>query len=83
MLTRRITIDMTNADEEIPTKTRQTAINMITKYTPFFERHVDYLPAMLNFLFESLKASTLANVASRAILSACSSCRKALIPYVF
>ena len=72
--------DMSSTVEPIPAKTKQTAVNMITNYTAFFERHVDYLPAMLNFLFESLKAPALASVAAKAILSSCSSCRQTLIP---
>ena len=72
--------DISSTVEPIPAKTRQTAVNMITKYTAFFGRHVEYLPAMLNFLFESLKAPALANVAAKAILSSCSSCRQTLIP---
>ena len=72
--------DMSNTAEPIPPKTRHTAVNMITKYTAFFKRHVAYLPAMLNFLFESLKAPALASVAATAILSSCSSCRQTLIP---
>ncbi|KAF6223554.1 hypothetical protein HO133_000397 [Letharia lupina] len=72
--------DMSSTVEPIPAKTRQTAVNMITKYTAFFERHFEYLPAMLNFLFESLKAPALASVAANAILSSCSSCRQVLIP---
>lgn len=72
--------DMSSTVEPIPEKTRQTAVNMITKYTTFFERHVEYLPAMLNFLFESLKAPALASVAAKAIGSSCSSCRQTLIP---
>ncbi len=66
--------------EPIPAKTRHTAVNTVTKYTAFFERHVVYLPAMLNFLFESLKVPALASVAAKAILSSCSSCRQNLIP---
>ena len=72
--------NMASTVEPIPAKTRQTAVNMITKYTAFFERHVEYLPAMLTFLFESLKAPALASVAAKAILSSCSSCRRTLIP---
>ena len=70
--------DMTNTTNSIPAKTRQTAVTMITRYATFFERNVDHLPSMLNFLFESLKASALANVAARAIASTCSTCRKSL-----
>ena len=71
-------VDMTNATASIPAKTRQTAVTMITRFTTFFERHVEHLPAMLNFLFESLKAPALATVAARAISSTCSTCRKSL-----
>ena len=71
-------VDMTIATASIPAKTRQTAVTMITRFTAFFERHVEHLPAMLNFLFESLKAPALATVAARAISSTCSTCRKSL-----
>ena len=63
----------------IPPKTRQTAMDMVTKYTSFFERHTEYLPSALNFLFESLKTPTLTDVAAKAIYSTCSSCRKRLV----
>ena len=72
--------DMSSTVQPVADKARQTAVNMITKYTAFFGRHVEYLPAMLNFLFESLKAPALASVAAKAILSSCSSCRQTLIP---
>lgn len=63
-----------------PFKTRQTAVNLVISYTPFFERHTEYLPPMLNFLFESLKAYPLAAITAKAILSTCWACRKALLP---
>ena len=72
--------DMSSTAEPIPARTRQKAVTMITKFTAFFRRHVEYLPAMLNFLFESLKVPELASVAATAILSGCSSCRHTLIP---
>ena len=71
-------VDMTNSTSSIPARTTQTAVNMITSYTKFFERHVEHLPSMLTFLFESLKAPALATVAARAISSTCSTCRKSL-----
>jgi len=70
--------DMANTSENIPAKTRQTAVSMISSYTSFFERHNEHLPGMLNFLFESLKSPALANVVAKAIYSTCSSCRKTL-----
>ena len=70
--------DMSSTVEPIPPKVRQTAVSMITEYTAFFERHNEYLPDMLNFLFQSLKTPALASVAAKAISSSCSSCRQAL-----
>lgn len=71
-------VDMTNTEKPIPGKTRKTAVTMISNYTSYFERHPEHLPAMLNFLFASLRTPSLANVAAKAIFSACSSCRKTL-----
>lgn len=67
------------ARDYIPAKTRSTAMNMINRYTAFFERNATFLPPMLNFLFESLKAPSMATAAAKAIFVTCSSCRKALI----
>lgn len=72
--------DMNSTVESIPAKTRQSALGMIIRFTTFFERHVEHLPAMLNFLFESVKAPALAHVAAKAIFSTCSTCRKTLLP---
>ncbi len=66
------------SQSSIPSRTRRAAVDVITKYTSFFERHTEYLPSMLNFLFESLKTPTLADVAAKAVFSTCSSCRKPL-----
>ena len=74
---------MTSKRDEIPAKTRQAAVTMITKFISFFERHNEYLPAMLTFLFQSLRAPALANVAAKAILTACSSCRRTLTPELY
>ena len=63
-----------------PFKTRQTAVNLVISYTHFFERHTEYLPPMLNFLFESLKAYPLIAITAKEILSTCWACRKALLP---
>lgn len=63
----------------IPATCRQTAVSLITNYTAFFERRSEYLPSMLNFLFESLKMPAISNVAAKAIHASCWACRKALI----
>ncbi|KAI9818503.1 MAG: hypothetical protein M1827_000562 [Pycnora praestabilis] len=70
---------LSNADASIPANTRQTAVTMIGQYASFFERHTEYLPSALNFLFISLEAPALATTASKSISSLCSSCRSSLI----
>lgn len=72
--------EMTKWKDGIPAKTRQIAVTMITKFIGFFERHFEYLPATLNFLFDLVRVPELANVAAKAISTACSSCRHTLIP---
>ena len=74
----QIFIIMTNTEEKIPAKTRQTAVSMISSYTAFFERRTEHLLGMLNFLFESLRSPALAHVVAKALFSICSSCRKTL-----
>lgn len=67
------------SQSSIPTKTVRTAVDVITNYTSFFEKRTEYLPPVLNLLFESLKAPMLVDIAAKAIFSTCSSCRKPLI----
>ena len=69
---------MTGDGALVPVKCQQTAVTMINRYTAFFERHNDYLPQVLNFLFTRLQTSDLANHSSKAILALCYSCRKTL-----
>lgn len=73
--------DLASSDS-IPPKTSQTAMNVITNYTSFFERHMEFLPSMLNFLFQSLKSHALASVAAKAIFTTCWACRKPLVPEI-
>ena len=69
---------LSESTANIPAKTRQTSVNMLGHYAPFFERHTEYLPAALTFLFRSVESPALARPASRSIFSLCSSCRKTL-----
>lgn len=69
--------DMTNS--RIPASCRLTVISLITSYTAFCERNSNYLPAVLNFLFESVKTPDNANAATKAIYASCWACRKALV----
>ncbi|KAI9807313.1 MAG: hypothetical protein M1833_000056 [Piccolia ochrophora] len=69
---------LANADDMIPDKARQTAINLLGHYAAFCERHVQYLPGVLTFLFRCLEMPALSGSASRSVLSLCRSCRKSL-----
>lgn len=62
----------------IPSKAQQTAVATIINFTAFFERHTQFLPSMLTFLFTSLRTPALAAVAAKAIYSTCDTCRKNL-----
>ena len=70
--------DMTNST--ISASCRLTAISLITNYTKFCERRPNYLPAILNFLFASVKTPGIAHAAAKAIYASCWVCRKALVP---
>lgn len=71
--------DLTSSTTIPPALCTQTAVSLINNYTSFFERHSDYLPSMLNFLFESVKSPMTAHVAAKAIHASCMACRKALV----
>ncbi|KAL8734875.1 MAG: hypothetical protein Q9166_001227 [cf. Caloplaca sp. 2 TL-2023] len=70
---------MMNETLEVPFQTQQTAVNLITSFTAFFERNTHVLPSMLTFLFDSMRTPALAGVAAKAIQSTCDSCRKSLV----
>jgi len=72
-------VDLSSTTEQIPKKARQTACEMIGRYTAWIERHGEYLPVMLNFLFEFLREDPSATMAAKVIESTCSSCRKTLV----
>lgn len=63
--------------QTIPMQTRRTAIDMLGAYGQFIERHAEYLPDAVRFLFTSLQ-TTLCNTAAKSISSLCSTCRVAL-----
>ena len=73
---------MSASNTVLPAKTQQTVINLIASYISFFQRHHDYLPSMLTFLFNCLERPMLAITAAKAIFVACSSCRKILYPHI-
>ncbi|KAL9021034.1 MAG: hypothetical protein Q9185_001702 [Variospora sp. 1 TL-2023] len=73
---------MMDASLAIPSKTQQTAMTTTVSFAAFVERHTEFLPSMLTFLFESLKVPKLARVAAKAIYSTCDTCRKSLVSEV-
>ncbi|QGA16765.1 hypothetical protein EYB26_004435 [Talaromyces marneffei] len=65
--------------DRLPTKTRQTLVDMLGKYQGYFERNPGLLPKVLTFLFSSLNVGSCTNNASRSIGFLCKSCRQALV----
>jgi hypothetical protein len=63
---------------QVPSRTRRTAVDILGQFSEFFERHTQYLPAALDFLFSSLQSPVLAQQAASSIASLCSSCRASL-----
>jgi hypothetical protein len=63
---------------QVPARTRRTAVDILGQFSEFFERHTQYLPAALDFLFSSLQSPVLAQQAASSIASLCSSCRASL-----
>ncbi|RYC56842.1 hypothetical protein CHU98_g9366 [Xylaria longipes] len=59
----------------IPVRARQTCLYLIERYSYYFVRHAEYLPAALNLLFNAVGDRHLAPSSSKAILTLCSSCR--------
>ncbi|KAI1174164.1 armadillo-type protein [Nemania sp. FL0916] len=62
----------------IPIRLRQTCLYLIERYSDYFVRHAEYLPAALNLLFSAVSDRHLALPSSKSILTLCSSCRKLL-----
>ncbi|KAI0860991.1 armadillo-type protein [Xylaria cubensis] len=62
----------------IPVRTRQTCLFLIERYSEFFVRHAEYLPAALNLLFNAVGDRHLALPSSKSIHTLCSSCRTLL-----
>ncbi|KAI0542395.1 armadillo-type protein [Xylaria digitata] len=62
----------------IPVRSRQTCLYLIERYSEYFVRHAEYLPAALNLLFSAVADRHLALPSSKSIFTLCSSCRKLL-----
>ncbi|KUI65497.1 hypothetical protein VM1G_00937 [Cytospora mali] len=71
------------ARAEIPTRLLQTSLATIERYSDFFERHQQYLPAALELLFSVVgEDGLLGGSSSKSIMTLCSSCRSLLKDHV-
>lgn len=66
----------------IPLKTIQSLVDFLGHYATFFEKHTQYLPSPLRFLFQCLGVPSITGEASKSIASLCSSCRQVLAPEI-
>ncbi|KAG7070567.1 importin 13 [Colletotrichum scovillei] len=66
------------SSSSMPGRTRQTCISLIERYSDYFERETQSLPAALNLLFSVLADPLLAGPAAKSILQLCSSSRSIL-----
>ncbi|CAJ2505947.1 Uu.00g000770.m01.CDS01 [Anthostomella pinea] len=62
----------------VPMRARQTCLYLIERYSDYFVRHADFLPAALNLLFSAVGHRHLALPSSKSINTLCSSCRSLL-----
>nr|POE56681.1 importin beta-like protein [Quercus suber] len=69
--------EVADFNQQIPIQARRTAIDMLGAYGQYIERHSEYLPDAVRFLFTSLQTS-LCGTAAKSIASLCSTCRVAL-----
>ncbi|SMY26717.1 unnamed protein product [Zymoseptoria tritici ST99CH_1A5] len=62
----------------VPSVTRRTAVDLLGSYGAYIERHAEFLPDTLRFLFASLENVGLSLSASKSIALLCSTCRSSL-----
>ncbi|KXT04915.1 hypothetical protein AC578_3430 [Pseudocercospora eumusae] len=62
----------------MPTQARRTAVDTLGAYGQYIERHAEFLPDTLRFLFASLENHGLCLSAAKSIASLCSTCRSSL-----
>ncbi|KAI1338073.1 armadillo-type protein [Xylariaceae sp. FL0016] len=62
----------------VPIRARQTCLYLIERYSDYFMRHAEFLPAALNLLFSAVGDRHLALPSSKSIHTLCYSCRTLL-----
>jgi hypothetical protein len=69
---------LSQAQAQMPLRSRQTFLALIERYSDYFERHPEQLPSALNILFDALGDSALGSGSAKTIATLCSSCRHIL-----
>ena len=64
--------------QDMPTQARRTAVDTLGQYGAYIERHAEFLPDTLRFLFASLENLGLYLSAAKSIAELCSTCRASL-----
>lgn len=64
--------------QAMPTQARRTAVDTLGSYGAYIERHAEFLPDTLRFLFASLENPGLYLSAAKSIAELCSTCRASL-----
>lgn len=71
------------ARASIPPRLLQTSLSTIERFSDFFERHQQYLPAALELLFNVVgEDGALGGSSSKSIMTLCSSCRSLLKDHI-
>ncbi|KAI0480788.1 armadillo-type protein [Xylariaceae sp. FL0804] len=70
--------DLLSQQNTVPIRARQTCLYLVERYSDYFMRHAEFLPAALNLLFGAVGDRHLALPSSRSIHKLCSSCRSLL-----
>ncbi|KAK0863131.1 member of the karyopherin-beta [Friedmanniomyces endolithicus] len=74
----RLFRDAGDFSQTIPLQARRTAIDVLGSYGQYVERHAEYLPDTVRFLFASLENAQLSHSAAKSIAALCSACRGSL-----
>jgi hypothetical protein len=71
--------EVADFNQPIPHQARKATIDLLGSYGEYVQRHDEYLPDALRFLFASLETSDFSNAAAKSIGELCSTCRKSLV----
>jgi hypothetical protein len=69
---------MLESQDQVPLRLRHTSLQLIERYSDYFERRPEFLASALNLLFGGLGDSALGGDSAKYIAKLCSSCRHIL-----